>query len=62
MQVKKEKNSDNRGNSTKKGIRFEDELFEKIIEQAQNCNESFAGWVKEACKQRLKRDKAIKKP
>lgn len=60
MQVKKEKNSDDRGNSTKKGIRFEDDLLERIIEQVQKSDESFAGWVKEACKQRLDRDKAIK--
>ena len=44
-----------------KMIRFEDELLAKIQEQINTHQDTFAGWVKKACKQRLDRDKSIKK-
>lgn len=53
MQEKKQKNKFDRSNSTKKNLRFEDDLLEQILEQAKKDNESFAGWVKKACKMRL---------
>lgn len=57
----KNKKSYERTNSTRQTIRFEDELLAEIRTQLANRQESFASWVKEACKQRLDRDKSIKK-
>jgi hypothetical protein len=53
----KNKKSYERTNSTRQTIRFEDELLEEIRGQIANKQESFASWVKEACRQRLERDK-----
>ncbi|MBX4132374.1 DUF3950 domain-containing protein [Frischella sp. Ac48] len=53
MQEKKEKNKFDRSNSTKKNLRFEDDLLEQINQQAKKDGESFSGWVKTACKMRL---------
>lgn len=56
MQVKKEKSKHDRLNSTLKRIRFEDELLEQVEERAKRENESFSGWVKGACREKLARD------
>lgn len=53
MQDKKEKKYFERSNSTTKHIRFEDDLLEKINQQTRKENESFSGWVKGACREKL---------
>lgn len=52
MQEKKKPNFD-RSKSTTKNIRFEDELLEQIEKAAGKGN--FSKWVKDACKDRLKK-------
>lgn len=54
MQDKKAKRSDERKGSTRKNIRFEDELLEQIEIKATNENKSFSEWVKNACCEMLK--------
>ncbi|MFQ0992193.1 YlcI/YnfO family protein [Gilliamella apicola] len=53
MQEKKIKSKNDRLNSTRQTIRFEDDLLKLIQQQAKKDNESFSGWVKTACKMRL---------
>lgn len=48
------KRSDERKGSTRKNIRFEDNLVEQIDSDRQSTNESFAAWVKDACHKKLK--------
>jgi len=57
MQVeddKKPKRSDDRKGSTRKNIRFEDELLDKIEADRQSTSETFSEWVKDACNKKLK--------
>ncbi|QWA12770.1 DUF3950 domain-containing protein [Sodalis ligni] len=54
MQDKNDKPAFERSGSTKKNIRFEDALLEQIDSIAGNGN--FSSWVKDACRQRLKRE------
>ena len=54
MQDKKIKRSDERKGSTRKNIRFEDDLLEEIEISSAKENNSFSEWVKDACKQKLK--------
>ncbi|KAB0545391.1 DUF3950 domain-containing protein [Pantoea stewartii] len=54
MQDKNTKHAFDRSGSTKKNIRFEDELLEQInIAAGQG---QFSSWVKDACRQRLQRE------
>ena len=53
MQEKKDNKKTDSSNSTRKIIRFEDDLLEQINQQAKKDGESFSGWVKTACKMRL---------
>ncbi|MBD8153331.1 DUF3950 domain-containing protein [Pantoea agglomerans] len=52
MQDKINKPSFDRSGSTKKNIRFEDDLLAEINESAGSGN--FSSWVKDACRQKLK--------
>ena len=57
MQVKddnKPKRSDERKGSTRKNIRFDDELLDKIETNRQSTSETFSEWVKDACRSKLK--------
>ena len=54
MQEKAKKRSDERKGSTKKNIRFEDELVEKIEASSTEMKVSFSEWVKDACRDKLK--------
>ncbi|EMN0394858.1 DUF3950 domain-containing protein [Raoultella ornithinolytica] len=53
MQEKKPKRDFDRSSSTAKNIRFEDELLEQINEAAGSGQ--FSSWVKEACREKLKK-------
>ncbi|UYP73904.1 YlcI/YnfO family protein [Pantoea dispersa] len=53
MQEKRTKRNFDRLNSTAKNIRFEDELLEQIDTAAGSGK--FSSWVKEACREKLKR-------
>ena len=58
MQVKddkKPKRSDDRKGSTRKNIRFEDELLNQIETDRQSTSETFSEWVKDACAKKLNR-------
>lgn len=52
---KKPKRSDDRKGSTRKNIRFEDELLNQIETDRQSTSETFSEWVKDACVKKLKR-------
>lgn len=52
MQVKNEKLKHDRSGSTRKIIRFEDELLEQIDSIAGEGN--FSAWVKAACREKLR--------
>ncbi|MFW8589880.1 YlcI/YnfO family protein [Glaciecola sp. 2405UD65-10] len=54
MQDKSNKKLFERKNSTRKQIRFEDDLLAKIEIDRQLTNESFSQWVKNACENKLK--------
>lgn len=54
MQVKKDKKSFDRSNSTMKHIRFEDDLLEQINQQVKEDGESLSGWVKKIIRKELK--------
>lgn len=56
MQDNKIKRSDERKGSTRKNIRFEDELLEQIEISSSNTDVSFSEWVKDACRKRLKEE------
>jgi hypothetical protein len=47
------KRSDDRKGSTRKNIRFEDALLERIDQNRAATNTSFAEWVKDACIKKL---------
>ncbi|AYA64172.1 DUF3950 domain-containing protein [Alteromonas sp. RKMC-009] len=47
------KRSDERSGSTRKNIRFEDSLLERVEDNRQSTSESFSEWVKTACELRL---------
>lgn len=47
------KKSFERLGSTRKQIRFEDDLLRKIEENRVKTTQSFSEWVKDACKQKL---------
>jgi hypothetical protein len=49
----KPKRSDARKDSTRKTIRFEDSLLERIDKNRAATNTSFAEWVKDACIKKL---------
>jgi hypothetical protein len=51
MQEESKKKTFERSGSTRKQIRFEDELVNKI--DSQRDNQPFATWVKDACNERL---------
>ena len=51
---KKPKRSDDRKGSTRKNIRFEDELLNQIETDRQSTSETFSEWVKDACNKKLK--------
>lgn len=53
MQEKNAKNKTDRSNSTRKIIRFEDELLNQIDILAGEGN--FSSWVKEACREKLRK-------
>ena len=53
MQDKNKKSFERLG-STRKQIRFEDDLLSKIDEDRAKTNQAFSEWVKDACKQKLK--------
>ncbi|AJP43619.1 hypothetical protein EP12_07985 [Alteromonas australica] len=48
------KRSDERKGSTRKNIRFEDGLLERIESDRAKLNQPFSEWVKDACEQKLK--------
>jgi hypothetical protein len=52
LQEKEEKKSFERSGSTRKQIRFEDELVNKI--DADRDAQPFSEWVKDACEKKLK--------
>lgn len=52
MQDEAKRNFDRLG-STRKQIRFEDDLLKKIEENRGKTAQSFSEWVKDACKQKL---------
>jgi hypothetical protein len=54
MQEESKKKSFERSGSTRKQIRFEDSLLEKIDKDRGVTNTSFAEWVKDACHIKLK--------
>lgn len=56
MQDKKIKRSDERKGSTRKNIRFEDDLLEQIELSSTKDNYSFSEWVKDACHKKLKEE------
>lgn len=49
----KNKKSFERSGSTRKQIRFEDELLERIETHRQSTSDSFSEWVKDACLRKL---------
>ncbi len=49
----KNKKSFERSGSTRKQIRFEDELIEKIEIDRIKTGKAFSEWVKDACRQKL---------
>ncbi|WP_370243702.1 YlcI/YnfO family protein [Marisediminitalea sp.] len=53
MQEKTQKKSFERSGSTRKQIRFEDDLFNEIEKSRLTTNESFSEWVKDACNKKL---------
>lgn len=53
MQEKNAKNKTDRSNSTRKIIRFEDELLNQIDILAGEGN--FSAWVKEACREKIRK-------
>jgi|TARA_Y100001968_G_scaffold323522_1_gene361335 hypothetical protein len=55
MQDKQEKKSFERSGSTRKQIRFEDELLDQIETDRQSTSETFSEWVKDACAKKLNR-------
>ncbi|WP_312189911.1 YlcI/YnfO family protein [Leclercia sp.] len=59
MQDKNTKAPFERSGSTKKNIRFEDDLLDQINRAAGNGQ--FSSWVKEACREKLERLESIKK-
>ncbi|HBB6760295.1 TPA: DUF3950 domain-containing protein [Citrobacter amalonaticus] len=59
MQDKNTKAAFERSGSTKKNIRFEDDLLEQINAVAGTGN--FSSWVKEACREKLQRLKSTRK-
>ncbi|HEM7928246.1 MULTISPECIES: YlcI/YnfO family protein [Enterobacter] len=59
MQDKNTKAAFERSGSTKKNIRFEDELLNQIVNAAGPGN--FSSWVKEACREKLKNSRAGQK-
>ncbi|XKE26113.1 DUF3950 domain-containing protein [Yersinia wautersii] len=54
MQERNSKNKTDRSGSTRKIIRFEDELLEQIENAADKGQ--FSSWVKDSCRQRLERE------
>ncbi|NKX20628.1 DUF3950 domain-containing protein [Alteromonadaceae bacterium A_SAG2] len=52
MQDKNKKSFERLG-STRKQIRFEDELLFKIDEDRAKTNQAFSEWVKDACRMKL---------
>ncbi|AUC90314.1 DUF3950 domain-containing protein [Alteromonas sp. MB-3u-76] len=50
----KNKKSFERSGSTRKQIRFEDSLLDKIESDRAKTNQAFSEWVKDACEQKLK--------
>ena len=53
MQDKNKKSFERLG-STRKQIRFEDDLLSKIDEDRAKTNQDFSEWVKDACERKLK--------
>lgn len=53
MQDKNKKSFERLG-STRKQIRFEDDLLFKIDEDRTKTNQAFSEWVKDACERKLK--------
>lgn len=53
MQDKNKKSFERLG-STRKQIRFEDDLLSKIDEDRAKTNQAFSEWVKDACERKLK--------
>lgn len=53
MQDKTVKRPDDRKGSTRKNIRFEDELVANIEKVCEQEGTSFSHWVKQACKDKL---------
>lgn len=53
MQDKNKKSFERLG-STRKQIRFEDDLLSKIDEDRAKTNQAFSVWVKDACERKLK--------
>ncbi|MFY0667315.1 MAG: DUF3950 domain-containing protein [Alteromonas stellipolaris] len=51
----KDKKSFERSGSTRKQIRFEDELLIKIEADRSKTGEAFSEWVKDACQEKLKK-------
>lgn len=51
------KRSDDRKGSTRKNIRFEDSLLERIEHDRDSYDQSFSEWVKTACLERLDDEK-----
>lgn len=56
MQGDKRKRSDERKGSTRKNIRFEDDLLEQIEVSSAKENHSFSEWVKDACRKKIKEE------
>jgi metal-responsive CopG/Arc/MetJ family transcriptional regulator len=54
MQEKKSKRSDERSGSTRKNIRFEDDLLNEVNNAVSKTGTSFSEWVKDACRSKLK--------
>jgi hypothetical protein len=50
----KNKKSFERSGSTRKQIRFEDELLSLIEKDRSKTNQPFSEWVKDACERKLK--------
>jgi len=48
------KRSDERKGSTRKNIRFEDALLERIKADRIKTSQTFSEWVKDACERKLK--------
>ncbi|AGP85845.1 hypothetical protein I876_10590 [Alteromonas mediterranea U7] len=48
------KRPDERKGSTRKNIRFEDTLLEKIETERAKTDQAFSEWVKDACERKLK--------